>query len=293
METPRSRVGMAGGRARALAWLRDVQARLDQARTFDLAAETAFWLLFALVPLAAVLGLVAARLSVRNWADAAPILSSLPLAAQRLIGEELTRLDRWNEGAVGAWSAVVFIWLASSGIHSIFDSLELQAGVSRPWWRKRVLALLACVGLSVAAAALALLGPLVSVAVDWLGASFPVVRGVDGPSLATRALRLIVSTAIVFGLDCALYRVGVPAPPGSPMPIVPGAALAVSLQLALGVAHAAYLSGVGDGGAYVAGLSVIGVTMMGLYVFVAALLCGGVLNRWLHDRAEGGARPRR
>ena len=292
-----TRLGPAGevetARARALAWVRDVLARLDSARTLGLAAETAFWLLLSLVPLAAVLGLVAARISVANWADAAPILSALPPAARKLVAEELVQLDSWNEGAVGAWSALVFVWLASSGVHSIFDSLELQAGAARPWWRKRALSLLACLALSVVAAALALLGPLVTVVIDWFGASFPVIRGIDGPSLATRGLRLLVSAGLVFGLDCGLYWIGIPRWSGRPMHILPGAVLAVVLQIVLGIGHGAYLASVGDGGAYVAGLAVIGVTMMGLYLFVAALLSGGLLNRWLDDSAEAARPPGR
>jgi membrane protein len=284
LDTPPGRPRRDG--ARALAWARAVLARLEGARTLGLAAETAFWLLLSLVPLAAVLGLVAARISVSNWADAAPILSALPPAARKLVAEELVHLDAWNEGAVGPWSALVFVWLASSGVHSIFDSLELQAGATRPWWRKRALSLLACVALSIVAAALALLGPLVTVVVEWFGSSFPVIRGIDGPSLATRALRWAVSAGLVFGLNCGLFWVGIPRGSGPRMPIAPGAALAVALQIALGIAHGAYLASVGDGGAYVAGLAVIGVTMIGLYLFVAALLCGGVLNRWLGDPPE-------
>jgi uncharacterized BrkB/YihY/UPF0761 family membrane protein len=36
---------------------------LDRSRTFGLAAETAFWLFLSMIPLAAVGGLIAARLS--------------------------------------------------------------------------------------------------------------------------------------------------------------------------------------------------------------------------------------
>ena len=273
--------------ARARAWAKDLWGRLDRARTLGLAAETAFWLLLSLVPLAAVLGLVAARLSVANWADGAPLLSTLPPATRQFVAGELFQLDAWNEGAVGPGSAAMFLWLASSGVHSIFDSLELQAGTSRAWWRKRLIALVTCVGLSIVAAALALLGPGLSLVVDWLGSFVPSVRGIDGASLGSRAFGLAFSAAILFGFNCGIYRVGIPARHGIHMPIAPGAAVAVVLEVALGLVHSAYLASVGDGGAYVAGLAVVGVTMMGLYLFVTALLFGAVVNRKFASNVSG------
>lgn len=278
-------------RTHVLRWAKDLLVRLDRTRTFGLAAETAFWLLLSLVPLAAVLGLVAARLSMGNWRDAAPLLSSLPAAARDLVGTELARLATWNGGTVGAGSAAMFLWLASTGVHSIFDSLELQVGSSRPWWKKRLLALAACVALSVAVALLAFLGPGLDRATGSLGAWLPSLRGLGGPGSASRALRLAVSAAIVFGYTCGLYRLGIPSTARRPMPIVPGAVVAMLLEIASGYVYALYLAEVGDGGAYVAGLAAIGVTMMGLYTFVAALLVGAAVNRQLGDAATPASVP--
>ena len=70
------------------------------------------------------------------------------------------------------------------------------------------------------------------------------------------------------------------------MPILPGALLAVALEILFGFAYAFYIAKVGDGGAYLAGLAVIGVTMIGLYLFTAALLVGAVVNRKLARGVE-------
>lgn len=116
-------------------------------------------------------------------------------------------------------------------------------------------------------------------------------------------LGLVVAVAMV----CGLYWVAMPKRARASMPLVPGAAVAVLLQLVVGLAYRLYLKTVGDGGAYQAGLASIGVTMIALYLFSFALLVGiefnqmvaerqgpTVVRRWLHRltarrHAHGGA----
>jgi uncharacterized BrkB/YihY/UPF0761 family membrane protein len=61
----------------------------------------------------------------------------------------------------------------------------------------------------------------------------------------------------------------------------PGAFVAVGLQSVLGYGYVFYLSKAGTGSAYQAGLSIIGVTLMALYLFAIALLVGAHLNHQL------------
>ena len=68
------------------------------------------------------------------------------------------------------------------------------------------------------------------------------------------------------------------------MPIVPGAIVAVLLQTALGVGYGLYVRRAGDSGAYQAGLAVIGVTLMALYLLCVALLVGVEVNQILGTR---------
>jgi membrane protein len=275
-------LNLAGWKRRlshAGAWSKDVFVCLDRTRVLGLAAETAFWLFLSLVPLAAVAGLLAARFSTNNWSAVVPLLSSLPAAARQLVSAELINLATWNEGSVGVGSAAVFIWLASTGVHSIFDSLEIGTGISRPWWKKRLLAIGMCIVLPVVVALLAYLGPALQGAMGWLGRWIPPLRATGAPTLAIRLLHFCVSAGIVLAYVCALYRVGIPPRARRGVPILPGALLAVALEILFGLAYAFYIAKAGDGGAYLAGLAVIGVTMIGLYLFTAALLVGAVVNR--------------
>src|SRR5262249_46390065 len=127
-----------------------------ESRTAGMAAEMAFWLFLSLIPLAAVAGLVAAKVAL-NSADVAALLDSMPPETRHMVSRQLSHVAPWKGGAVGAPAAGVFFWLASGGVHSVFDLLEVKAGASRPWWKKRLIALGACVALSVGTAIIALL----------------------------------------------------------------------------------------------------------------------------------------
>ncbi len=251
-----------GFRAHPLGWLRCVWERLDRSRSFGLAAEMAFWLFLSLLPLAAVAGLVTAKLATGHGSTLAPLLESLPQTTRELVRGELGRVAAWNGGKVGVGAGLFFVWLASSGIHSIFDGIELESDAApRPWWKKRLLALATCVALSLGAALLAVLGT----GAGWLwrlGGGVALLRALEllGSGAAGHAVRLASGAAISFGLVCGLYWIALPRGARRASPIAPGALVAIGLQVVVGYAYGFYIQKAGDGGAYLAGLASIGVT---------------------------------
>jgi membrane protein len=274
-------------------WAKLIWAGMNESRTLGLASETSFWLFTSLLPLAAVAGLVLARLTVSRGDLAVAMLGSTPPAARDLVASQLGQVARWNGGAVAPVAALVFVWLASSGIHSVFDSLEVQAGLARPWWKKRLLALGTCVGLSVGVALLALL----RTGLGWIfrlaGAGLPhALTFWEGSSFLV-VVRLVFGALIAFGLVAGLYAVGTPRVPGRHLVIAPGALLAVSFQAASGLGYSLYIRLAGTGNAYQAGLGIIGVTMMSLYLFCVALLVGAELNRAVAERRPSQPSPSR
>jgi membrane protein len=270
--------------------LKRALADLEHARTFGLAAELSFWVFLALIPLAAMAELVTARLAAHHWGMVAPLMTSLPPAAAQLISSELAGVSAWNGGAVALPAALVFLWLASSGAHSVFDVLEIQTRSTRPWWKKRLLAMAVCLAFSVGAALLALLGAGLD-GVEHL-MSHAVPTGPVVSSAASVATRLAASALVVFALTAGLFRVGVPRDPKArPLPVLPGAALTTVLQGALGWGYGVYIKAVGTGGAYEGALAVIGVTMTMIYLLAIALLLGAELNRRLGERASESPPP--
>ncbi len=283
--------GMSPGRTRArrllghrlegaLGWLKDFIGELERSRTTGMAAEMAFWLFLSLVPLAAVAGLAVAKIAVSST-EVTSLLASLPAETRDLVSRQLNEVAAWNGGSVAAPAALVFIWLGSGGVHAVFDVLEVKAGTSRPWWKKRALALATCVALSIGTALIAVLAAGLSRVVAFLRGTIPISRfeseaGLTG--IVDTLLRFGVGGLTALGLVAGLYLVGVPRTARKRTPVLPGALVAVALQAALGYGYVFYLSKVGARSAYQAGLSIIAVTMIALYLLSVALLVGAELN---------------
>lgn len=267
----------------ALRWIKVVFGNLGRSRTFGLAGEMAFWVFLSLLPLAAVAGLVVAKLAFRDGGSAiAGALATLPPAVRELITEELARVSAWNGGAVAPAAAATFVWLASTGVHAVFDGLEIETeATARPWWKKRLLAIATCIALSIGVALIALLSIGLTVAQKFASG---VVSGIPLASTFSVIVRTAISAAIAVALVSALYAVGLPGGARKRMPVVPGAVAAVVLQAALGAAYGAYVRHAGDSGAYQAGLAVIGVTLIALYLLCFALLVGVEINQVLGTR---------
>lgn len=277
-----------------LGWLKCVWKRLDASRSLGLAAEMAFWLFLSMLPLAAVAGLVAAKLALDNGSIMTALLASLPLATREMVSGELGRVAAWNGGKVGFWAGITFIWLASSGIHSIFDGIEIESEATpRPWWKKRALAIATCVGLS---AGIALLALLVSGLGWWwhlVGGSTLLQAFQAGSSVVGKIARLVIGAAVAIGLVAGLYWVALPPAARKKMPVLPGALVAMALQIALGFGYGFYIAKAGDGGAYQAGLASIGVTLIALYLSCLALLVGIEVNQMMGERRRPPVGPDR
>jgi membrane protein len=255
---------------------------MDRTRTFGLAAQTAFWMFLSLLPLAAVAGLVAARVTSHHYDRLNPFFTSMPPAVRDLIKSQLEQVASWNGGAVSITSAVVFVWLGSSGVHALFDALELETGETRPWWKTRALSVVTCAALSVVVALVALLGPGLGTVFDWLAQLMPALHKFDlRGTWWTLPARVVLMLGLGFGYVCGLYWVAVPPRARGRLPILPGAAVAVAMQVALRYGYGYYIARFSDGAAYTAGLAVIGLTLMALYLFAFALLTGAVVNRKL------------
>ena len=272
--------------AGAFRTLRALGARMSRRRTLGLAAETAFWLFTALLPLAAVAGMIAARIAVNASSLTSSALHAIPPAMRSVVLQQLDRVAAWNGGAVAPAAAIVFVWLASTGVQAIFDVIEVEVGVSRPWWKKRLLAIGTCIALSIGAALLAILGT----GLDWMlrlaGSTFETAAHIIQSHIAIKAFRLALGAAVAFGLISGLYRVGVPSTCAKRLPLAPGALVAVVLQSLLGFGYSLYVGKMGDGGAYLASLAAIGVALTALFLMVLSLLIGLQINLLLLERSE-------
>lgn len=276
-----SRIGLRF--ARAAHWAKMLAGNLGRSRIIGLSTELAFWIFLSLLPIAAVAGLVVARLAVRGDSALGGMLATVPPSVRDLLGNELTRVSAWNEGAVAPAAAATFVWLASSGVHAIFDALEQQTEANaRPWWLKRTMAIVACIGLSLGVAAIAVLTAGLSALQKFAGNAVPLITGL--PKIVSITLRAGFSLAIAVAMISGVYAIGLPPRARKRMPVIPGAMVAVLLMAALGIGYGTWVARMGDSGAYQAGLAVIGVTLMFLLLVSLALLVGAEVNQLVGAR---------
>jgi membrane protein len=277
--------------ARVREWVDPILRGVARARTLGLAAEMSFWLFLSLVPLAAVAGLVAARFAMSRASFAGSLVASVEPDARRLIQSQVQAVASWNTGKVAPVALGMFFWLAASGVHSIFDALEVQSGTTRPWWKKRLLAIATCIGLSLGVATLGLLAVGLGRLTALAGKAVPLEGA--GASVASIVARSLLGWALSVAMIAGLYRVGIPREARHRTPTFPGAFLAVALLVALGWGYRFYVSRAGSGDAYQGSLAVIGVTLMTLWLFSVALLLGAELNKVVRDRkaVSSGAGP--
>jgi membrane protein len=134
--------------------------------------------------------------------------------------------------------------------------------------------------LSVVVGALALLGPGVRDALKTVADWIPALSGLkQPPTLVEKLVRAATRAALSLGYVSALYWVAMPPRARKTTPILPGAFVAVVLQRVLTLGYGEYVSRVGTGDAYTAGLAIVALTLIGLYLFAVALLVGGLVNR--------------
>jgi membrane protein len=256
-----------------------ILATLGQHRSLGIAAEMSFWLFCAMIPLAVTAVLVSAHLPFKGMSLLEVIVSDAPAAARALVSQEVAGLSS-SLVKPSLLYMLVCGWLASSGLHAIYDGFEAQLGIGSPWWKKRMRALLGCLVLSFGVALLALLGA------GWDRLS------VLAPVLTSRRLGLLLrsigAVTVLYGLVAGLYRLGIPKLARPQVRLIPGTVAVVLSLTTVGFGYRVYLSLFGDGSAYQAGLAVIVMTLTMLFLFSLAMLLGlaiglefaGAHHRW-------------
>jgi membrane protein len=241
---------------------RAVGDSLSERRTFGVAAEMSFWLFCALVPLVFSTITLAAMLA--PGGDLASLFRIVPPEARQLVARELSVvLERHTTPSVTA--VLLAFWLASSGVHAIFDGFEVQLGVTSKWRTKRLKALAGVAGLSIGALVVALV---------WR----EIVKHA-GETIGLTIAAIVASAAVLYAIVAGLYWLGTPPGAARELPRAPGTLAVVALFGVASVGYRAYLVTFGNGSALLAGTAVVVVTLTALYLFSIALLLGLAINQ--------------
>jgi uncharacterized BrkB/YihY/UPF0761 family membrane protein len=201
-------------------------------------------------------------LTITYVAVQASVLEAFPVEARELVAGELTGVANRR---LGPLATAALVWLASGGVHAVFDALERQVGIARPWWKKKLLAIAGCFAISIGAVLVVLLAAGATWAFHLVGHPGPPALDVNlGP--AWRGLRVLAILAVAVAVTAAVHSLGAPATSPRGSPILPGAAFAVAFNATCAWGYGVYLASFGVGSGYESGIAAIGVTLTSLYL---------------------------
>jgi membrane protein len=248
-----------------------------------LAAQLAFYFLMALFPALLFLVALLGYLPVENALS--ELLAALgtvaPQELVRLLRGQLAQIAEGRQVSLLTLGIIGAIWSSSAAMVSIIDALNRAYDVTewRPWWKRRLLAMLLTVALAlfiIIALTLLLVGPAMAFRLaNWLGLGSAV-------ALLWALIRWpVILFCVVFSVDLVYHFA--PNRRGRWVWITPGSVLATALWIVSSFAFRVYVANFGD---YTATYGAIGgaiVTMLWFYVSSIAILIGAELNGVIED----------
>jgi len=252
----------------------------------DIAAATsamAFDLFLAAIPMLALAGWLFGKLLLGNHASVlqatAELLNLTPNEVQALTWQQL---DRFAIDSVAPLALVGALWTASGAFQTSIALLEVTAGIARrPWWRRRLIALVSVV------ASIAIFGSSTLIAA-WV--SIGPARLFDAVSRGKLELNpgvthylLLVLLAVLGVLFLALFYFIASPRPGVRRRVFPGALFAFVAGSTVSVAFAFYAGHLARFALFYGSLAAVAVTLAWLWLMCFSVLVGAELNQLLEN----------
>ena len=263
---------------------------INKHETLDRAAVVAFYALLSLAPL---LGIILAVTVGHERGVSAELLASsrqfLPPEAQRVVEDQIHKIQAVPPVGVLTFSFVVLLWSSSGVFVSVMDGLSAIAGVrdGRPWWKRRLLAV-ALTGVELVFLLVALF-----VIIAWpsvmhwfgLGAAAAAAVGVVRWSLVVVALLASFSVAYYFGPHTGREREW--------EWVTPGGSVGVALLIATSVGFQLFLRYGWRSSETYGALAGVVLLLLWLYIVALALLVGAEINAIIERAAPSGLHTRK
>jgi membrane protein len=275
-------------------WTRIIKRTLqevDSDNCLGMAAELAFYFLLALFPallfLVALIGYIPMDDAMAEVAGA--LRTVAPEDIVRLFGEQLDQIAEGGHPGLLTLGVLGALWSSSAAMAAIIGALNQAYNVNewRPWWKRRLLAIVLTTGLAVftlIALTLVFIGPdLAARIAAWFGLT-PAVVFVWG------IIRWpVMFFCIVLGMDLVYHFA--PNRKSRWAWITPGSLLATALWIASSFGSRFYVANVIDYNATYGTIGGVIVTMLWFYVCGFALLIGAELNSVIEQSSRSSAPP--
>ena len=288
MTEPASPWNLGGLSARELA--RRVWGELWDDEVVDRAAALAYYFLFALFPallfLTALLGLLPLTGLMDRLIEY--VDQALPGEAGSIVRQTLAEIEAGARGGLLSIGALAALWAGSNGMASVMSALNFAYDVAdrRPWWKRRLLAILLTIGF-----ALFILGALLLLVFGArIGSLVASTLGLGG--LFTLAWNILSVPIVVFFvlIGIALVYYLAPAAKQHWRWVTPGSTVALVLWLAMSFGLRLYVSRFADYSATYGSIGGVILLMLWLYLTGFVLLVGAEINAEIeHAAAARGA----
>lgn len=248
----------------AIAFVRTLVERLFAHDAPGVANAIAFDAFLSVIPLLAVAGWAISKLDSPADVVLGAVLDAAAPPVRELVRAELPRLVK-GSSAIPPVSALVFLWVTSSGLSTATAELAEVFGTPHPpFWRRRLVAMGWVVG---GVGSIAVLG----------ATTMALVRLVGGARFFTT---LLPPVFLVVGLTL-FFRT---AAPRKNAVALPGAVLTLGLWVLLSYGFALYVTTLARYATLYGGLAAVAMTMFWLWLLVLAMLIGAELNAMIEER---------
>jgi membrane protein len=269
---------------------RRVWHEVNEDEVADRAAALAYYFLFAMFPTLLFLTSLLGLLPLPGLMDRLLTYANqaMPGDAGSIVTRTLSEIQSGARGGLLSIGVLAALWAASAGMASVMNALNVAYGVEdpRPWWRRRLVAILLTLGFSaflLTALVLIVFGPRIGEAVAGrlgMGPLFTPIWNVV--SLPVVILFVLVGIALVYYFA--------PATEQHWRWVTPGSAVALVLWLAMSFGLRWYVANFADYSATYGSIGGVILLMLWLYLTGFVLLVGAEINAEIeHAAAERGA----
>jgi membrane protein len=269
---------------------RRVWAEIWEDEVTDRGAALAYYFLFALFPTLLFLTVLLGLLPLPGLMDRLLQYGdqALPGDAASIVRRTWVEINRGAGGGLLSIGVLTALWASSNGMASIMSALNVAYDIedTRPWWKRRLLAVVLTVGFAVfilAALVLLVFGPHIGAGVAGLfglGTIFMSVWNVANIPIVV--FFVLVGIALVYYLA--------PAAEQSWRWVTPGSVVALGLWLAMSWGLRLYVGRFADYNAAYGSIGGIVLLMLWLYLTGVVLLVGAEINAEIeHAAARRGA----
>ena len=248
---------------------------LDHDAVDDVAATVTFYCVLALFPF--LLFMVGVLSKIVSWDTIETVVHQVSLVMPRevtgIVSERLTALKTQPATGLLTFSFIGALWSASAGVASLIPALDHAYDVveTRPFWKRRLLALATTLGVGVVAIVASILALVVPAISQWVG-------GTLGAVLSW--IRFPLAGAIVM-VTWALLYMFLPNVKPRFQPVTPGSIVGVLLWVAASWGFSQYVQHFGSYEATYGALGSVIVLLLWMWVSSMALMLGAEINKIL------------